>query len=154
MTLGKNEVSYTENSVGFRQKSTWISTSVQLSWSSFLCIRVTISKCPLRPVTMVKWSGSLLCQRNLELQVVLGRQETITSCSLKIYVTTGLVPTSVFLFGKSLGQRSLAGYSPWGLRKLGTTQKLHGNSINNYLNSQSQCIHVKGRNYTKENNFT
>ena len=25
-----------------------------------------------------------------------------------------MVPTAVFLPGKSLGQRSLAGYSPWG----------------------------------------
>ena len=30
-------------------------------------------------------------------------------------------PTPVFLPEKSHGQRSLAGYSPWGLKKLGTT---------------------------------
>ena len=32
---------------------------------------------------------------------------------------------SRFLPGKSHGQRSLAGYSPWGLRELNTTQKLN-----------------------------
>ena len=29
-------------------------------------------------------------------------------------------PTPVFLLGKSLGQRSLAGYNPWGPTKSGT----------------------------------
>ena len=31
---------------------------------------------------------------------------------------------SVFLAGKSYGQRSLAGYSPWDLRESGTTEQL------------------------------
>ena len=30
-----------------------------------------------------------------------------------------LQPTPVFLLGKSHGQRSLAGYSPWGHKRLG-----------------------------------
>ena len=36
-------------------------------------------------------------------------------------------PTPVFLSGRSHGQRSLAGYSPWGLRhSLATKQQLCG----------------------------
>ena len=31
-------------------------------------------------------------------------------------------PTPVFLPGKSPGQRSLVGYSPWGPKELGTTE--------------------------------
>ena len=34
-------------------------------------------------------------------------------------------PTPVFLPGKSDGQRSLVGYSPWGRKKLDTTEWLH-----------------------------
>ena len=33
-------------------------------------------------------------------------------------------PTSVFLPGESLGQRSLVGYSPWGRKELGMTEQL------------------------------
>ena len=31
-------------------------------------------------------------------------------------------PTPLFLPGESQGQRSLAGYSPWGRKELGTTE--------------------------------
>ena len=34
-------------------------------------------------------------------------------------------PTPVFLPGESHGQRSLAGYSPWGPRELDTTELLN-----------------------------
>ena len=34
-------------------------------------------------------------------------------------------PTPVFLPGESLGQRSLAGYSPWGHKELGMTEHTH-----------------------------
>ena len=34
-------------------------------------------------------------------------------------------PTPVFLPGESHGQRSLAGYSPWGHKELDTTERLH-----------------------------
>ena len=34
-------------------------------------------------------------------------------------------PTPVFLPGKSHGWRSLAGYSPWGLKELDTTERAH-----------------------------
>ena len=33
-------------------------------------------------------------------------------------------PTLVFLPGKSHGQRSLMGYSPWGCKELATTERL------------------------------
>ena len=33
--------------------------------------------------------------------------------------------TQVFLTGKSHGQRSLAGYSPWDGKELDTTERLH-----------------------------
>ena len=33
-------------------------------------------------------------------------------------------PTPVILLGKSYGQRSLAGYSPWGLKELDMTERL------------------------------
>ena len=34
-------------------------------------------------------------------------------------------PTPVLLPGESHGQRSLVGYGPWGLKRLGMTEKLH-----------------------------
>ena len=37
-------------------------------------------------------------------------------------------PTSVFFPGKSHGQRSLAGYSPWGRKELDMTQQLNNNN--------------------------
>ena len=37
-------------------------------------------------------------------------------------------PTLVFLPGKSHGQRSLVGYSPWGCKELDTTERTHTNS--------------------------
>ena len=38
-------------------------------------------------------------------------------------------PTAVFFPGKSHGQRSLAGYSPWGCKESDTTQQLNSNNI-------------------------
>ena len=34
-------------------------------------------------------------------------------------------PTPVLLAGKSHGYRSMVGYSPWGLKELDTTERLH-----------------------------
>ena len=39
-------------------------------------------------------------------------------------------PTPLFLIGKSLGPRSLVGYSPWGHRELDTTERL---TLNFYI---------------------
>ena len=36
----------------------------------------------------------------------------------------GMAPTPVFLPGEFHGQRSLAGYSPWGCKELDTTEQL------------------------------
>ena len=40
----------------------------------------------------------------------------------------GRATTPVFLPGKSHGQRSLVGYSPWGCKELDTTERTHTNS--------------------------
>ena len=37
---------------------------------------------------------------------------------------TGIEPTPIFLPGESPGQRSLAGYSPWGHKDLDMTERL------------------------------
>ena len=38
-------------------------------------------------------------------------------------------PTPVLLPGKSHGQKSLVGYSPWGLKESDTTERLHSKKI-------------------------
>ena len=40
----------------------------------------------------------------------------------------GIPATPVFLPGKSHGQRSLAGYSPWGLKELDMTEQPNNNN--------------------------
>ena len=42
----------------------------------------------------------------------------------KILWSRECLPTPVFLPGKFLGQRNLAGYRPWGCRELDTTEQL------------------------------
>ena len=49
----------------------------------------------------------------------------ITFCS----VLTLWHPTPVLLPGKSHGQRSLVGYSPWGRKESDTTEQLHKNCL-------------------------
>ena len=39
-----------------------------------------------------------------------------------------MAPTPVFFPGKSQGQRSLAGYSPWGHKESDTTERLRAHS--------------------------
>ena len=41
-----------------------------------------------------------------------------------------MATTPVFLAGKSHGQRSLAGYSPWGHKESDTTEQLNSNNKN------------------------
>ena len=41
-------------------------------------------------------------------------------------------PTPVVLPGKPNGQRSLAGYSPWGLKESDKTKGLNNNKLNNH----------------------
>ena len=50
-------------------------------------------------------------------------------------------PTPVFLPGKSCGQRSLVGYSPWAGKELDTTE---------WLNHHPECIHMH---YYKNNKW-
>ena len=44
-------------------------------------------------------------------------------------------PTPVLLPGKSLGPRSLVGYSPWGRKESDTTERLHFTSLHFTSNS-------------------
>ena len=48
----------------------------------------------------------------------------------KIPVRRKWQATLIFLPGKSQGQRSLAGYSPWGRKESGTTDRLNNNCVN------------------------
>ena len=62
-------------------------------------------------------------------------------------------PTPVFLPGESLGQRSLAGYSRWGRKRLGHSQKVSCNSKGlSDRNIHTQTL-LKG-NYMKVNFFS
>ena len=50
-------------------------------------------------------------------------QETwVQSLVMKIPWRREWLPTPVFLPGEFIGQRSLAGYSPWGCKELDTTE--------------------------------
>ena len=49
-------------------------------------------------------------------------------------------PTPVFLPGKFHGQRSLAGYNPWGLKESDTTERLH---LIPFLNDTNIISHLK-----------
>ena len=52
-------------------------------------------------------------------------QETqVPSLDLEDPCSRGMATTPVFLAGEFHGQRSLVGYSPWGCKKLDTTEKL------------------------------
>ena len=50
-------------------------------------------------------------------------------------------PTLVLLAGKFHGQRSLVGYSPWGRKESGMTERLHFTSL---FNSLPQRMEVYG----------
>ena len=41
-------------------------------------------------------------------------------------------PTPIFLSGKSYGQRSMAGYSPWGCKELDMTEQLTVSSLSTF----------------------
>ena len=53
-------------------------------------------------------------------------------------------PTPVLLPGKSHGRRSLTGYSPWGLKELDTTERLHFTSLH-FMITQGHMITSKVR---------
>ena len=48
--------------------------------------------------------------------------QTSLPVSTFLYILISWQPTPVFLLGESLGQRSLAGYSPWGHKELDMTE--------------------------------
>ena len=55
----------------------------------------------------------------------LAMQETwVPSLDWEIPWRREYLPTSIFLSGEFHGQRSLAGYSPWGRKELKTTEQL------------------------------
>ena len=50
----------------------------------------------------------------------------------------GWQPTPVFLPGGSHGQRSLVGYSPWGLKESDTTEQLNNNNSQGELGMEKK----------------
>ena len=55
----------------------------------------------------------------------------------------GWLPAPVFLTGESRGQRSLAGYSPWGHKKSDMTeQETFHNEKGQVQNFSSRCIKI------------
>ena len=52
-------------------------------------------------------------------------------------------PTPIFLSGKSHGQRSLAGYSPWGCKESDMTEHEHNKQYNNLKNSLERLTELK-----------
>ena len=67
-------------------------------------------------------------------------------------------PTLVFLFGESYGQRSLEGYSPWGLEELDTAEQLsiHAGRTKFGLGLMSPlvCLWLCANHLFKKNFFT
>ena len=51
------------------------------------------------------------------------RETWVQSLGQKDPLEKGMAPTPVFLPGEFQGQRSLAGYSPWGCKELDTTEQ-------------------------------
>ena len=52
-------------------------------------------------------------------------------------------PTPIFLPGQSHGQRSLAGYSPWGLKELDTTEHAQMQGMHRYITDQAEWLKKK-----------
>ena len=100
-----------------------------------------------RPTTTLGWSTGFPCphkrqylhlmehSRTCRLPWWLSSKESTCWCrTCRFYYWVGKIPwrrkwppTPVFLPGESHGQRSLAGYSPWGRKKLDTTEQLNNN---------------------------
>ena len=64
----------------------------------------------------------------------------------KIPWTRKWEPTPVFLFGEFHGQRSLAGYSPWGHKESDTTEQITLSLSKRHKNIN--MIHVPGEHQT------
>ena len=61
-----------------------------------------------------------------------------------------VVPTPVFLPGESHGQRSLAGFSPWGRKELDMIERLSTHNLNEREKNKIHPARIS--NSTKENN--
>ena len=57
-----------------------------------------------------------------------GKETQIQKSYMYMYWRWKWQPTSVFLPGKSHGQRKLAHYSPWGCKRVGHDLQLHNNN--------------------------
>ena len=60
-------------------------------------------------------------------------------------------PTPVFLLGDSLGQRSLAGYCPWGHKESDMTKYEHKDELFHQKNRGQQQNSVKQLSFNKKN---
>ena len=70
------------------------------------------------------------------------KQETpVQSLGQEDPLEKGVQTTLVFLPGESYGQRSLAGYSPWGCRELDMTERLTHNT-RSMVGSASGYLHT------------
>ena len=66
------------------------------------------------------YAANMCCSSNLCFMV---GEVCVYFCLLLVYHwRRNWQPTPVFLPGKSYGQRSLVGYSPWGLKESDTTE--------------------------------
>ena len=54
-------------------------------------------------------------------------------------------PTPVFLPGKSYGQRSLAGYSPWGRKELDTTEATYHSTNYTYMEECESILKLQAK---------
>jgi len=70
---------------------------------------------------LIRWKGSLQCLKDEEpsCQCRRGRRPGFYPLIRKIPWRRKWQPTPVFLRGKSHGQRTLAGYGPWGHKRVG-----------------------------------
>ena len=73
-------------------------------------------------------------------------RDVVQSQGLEDPLRRAWIPTPVFLPGKLYGQKSLAGYSPWGCKVLDTTERLSTHfilkcgSTKNVVHIFSNCI--------------
>ena len=83
----------------------------RLLLTKFLCTWTVVSCYQLTEPSLVAQTASCQC-----------RKLRIDSWVRKFPLKRKWQPTPIFLSEKSHGQRSLAGYSPWGLKELDTTE--------------------------------
>ena len=113
----------------------WGSTFLISSWWCQAVSPCTLSRKGPKKPRVAKWRGN----RRLEFDPWVG----------KISWRRAWQPTPEFLPGESHGQRSLAGYSPWGCKELDTTEWLRiagqGAGVSHKLMQQCprHCVAVR-----------